>query len=60
MRNSLKSLIGVALVSAGALFLIVSYLVGWTCSNWVLLTGLIIILLGIIMHVKLAKTDGNY
>ncbi len=60
MRNSLKSLIGVALVSAGALFLIVSYLAGWTCSNWVLLTGLIIILLGIIMHVKLAKTDGNY
>ncbi len=60
MRNSLKNVIGVALVLAGALFLIVSYLAGWTSSNWVLLTGLIIILLGIMMHVKLAKLGGKY
>ena len=60
MRNSLKNVIGVALVLAGALFLIVSYLAGWTSSNWVLLTGLIIILLGIMMHVKLAKLGDKY
>jgi len=58
MKN--KRLLGVALVLAGALFLIVCFLAGWTSSNWVLLTGLIIILLGIMMHVKLGKSGEKY
>ena len=40
------SAIGVALVVAGAILLIVSYLLGWTSSNFVLLGGLFIIILG--------------
>ena len=60
MRNSLKSLIGVALVSAGALLLIVAYLAGLTSSNWVLLLGLIMIICGIILHVKQAKRGMKY
>ena len=58
--NSLGQLIGVALVIIGALFLIVAYLVGWTASNIVLLIGLIIIIIGIILHVKLAKSGEKY
>ena len=58
--NGLKQLTGVALVLAGALFLIVSYLAGWTSSNIVLLCGLLIILIGVIMHVKLAKSGEKY
>jgi len=60
MNNSLKQLIGVALVMAGALFLIVAYLVGWTSSNWVLLLGLFTIVIGVILHVKLAKSGEKY
>ena len=60
MNNRLKQLIGVALVMAGALFLIVAYLAGWTSSNIVLLIGLIIIIIGIIMHVKLTKSGEKY
>ena len=60
MNNRLKQLIGVALVIIGALFLIIAYLVGWTSSNIVLLIGLIIIIIGIIMHVKLAKSGEKY
>ena len=60
MNNRLKQLIGVALVIIGALFLIVAYLAGWTSSNLVLLIGLIIIIIGIIMHVKLAKSGEKY
>ena len=60
MNNSLKQLIGVALVMAGALFLIVAYLMGWTSSNLVLLLGLLIIIIGIILHVKLAKSGEKY
>ena len=58
--NGLGQLIGVALVIIGALFLIVAYLAGWTSSNLVLLIGLIIIIIGIIMHVKLAKSGEKY
>ena len=54
--NSLKQMIGVALVSAGALLLIVAYLVGWTSNNLVLLVGLLMVIIGVILHVKLAKS----
>ena len=60
MNNRLKQLIGVALVMAGALFLIVAYLAGWTSSNLVLLLGLIIMFIGLILHVKYAKSGEKY
>jgi uncharacterized membrane protein HdeD (DUF308 family) len=55
-----KQLIGVALVIAGALFLIVAFLAGWTSSNLVLLWGLFVILIGLILHVKYAKAGEKY
>ena len=58
--NSIRQQTGVALVIIGALFLIIAYLAGWTSSNIVLLIGLIIIIIGIIMHVKLTKSGGKY
>ncbi|MBO4720531.1 MAG: hypothetical protein J5658_11745 [Prevotella sp.] len=60
MNNRLKQLIGVALVMAGALFLIVAYLLGWTSSNLVLLSGLLVIIIGVILHVKLTKSGEKY
>ena len=60
ITNSLKQLIGVALVSAGALLLIVSFLTGLTSSNFVLLGCLLLIIIGIILHVKLAKSGEKY
>ena len=58
--NALKDYLGVALVVAGALLLIISYLVGWTSSNLVLLSGLALIILGVVLHVKLAKSAEKY
>jgi hypothetical protein len=55
-----KSIIGVALVLTGALFLITAYLLGWTSSNLVLILGLIIIVIGLILHVKYAKSGEKY
>ena len=55
-----KQLIGVALVIAGALFLMTAYLAGWTSSNLILLLVLIIILIGLFLHVKYAKSDEKY
>ena len=54
------SAIGVALVVAGALLLMVGKIAGWTSSNLMLLTGLIIIIIGIILHVKLSKSGEKY
>ena len=54
------SAIGVALVVAGAILLIVSYVVGWTSSNLVLLSGLALIVLGVILHVKHIKSAEKY
>jgi hypothetical protein len=54
------SAIGVALVVAGALLLLVSKIVGWTSSNLVLLSGLTLIVLGVILHVKHIKSAGKY
>ena len=58
--NNIRQLTGVALVIIGAFFLIIAYLAGWTSSNIVLLIGLIIIIIGVITHVKLAKSGEKY
>ena len=55
-----KQLIGVALVIAGALFLVVAFWAEWTSNNYVLLLGLIIILIGLFLHVKYAKSGEKY
>ena len=57
---TMKQYIGIALVVAGALILIVSYIAGWTSSNLVLLTGLILIILGVVWHVKRIKSAEKY
>ena len=58
--KTVKPYIGVALVVAGALLLLVSKIVGWTSSNLVLLSGLTLIVLGVILHVKHIKSAGKY
>ena len=60
LTSYLLPLIGIALVMAGALLLIVAYLAGWTSSNLVLLSGLIIIVIGLFLHVKYAKSGEKY
>ena len=55
-----KQLIGVALVMAGALFLIIAFLAHWTSSNLVLLLGLIIMVIGLVLHVKFSKSAEKY
>ena len=57
---TMKQYIGIALVVAGALLLIVSYFAGWTSSNLVLLTGLILIILGVVWHVRRIKSAEKY
>ena len=59
-RNLINTYLGVALVITGALLLIVSYLAGFTDNNLVLLTGLIIIVLGAVLHVRHQKKGEKY
>ena len=59
-RGIIKADLGVALVLAGALLLLVSYLTGLTRYNLVLLTGLIFIVLGAVLHVRQQKRGEKY
>ena len=51
---------GVALIVIGALLLLVSSLAGWTSSNLVLLGGLVLIVAGVIVHVRMIKKGEKY
>jgi len=50
----------VALVAAGALLLVVGYVLGWTSSNLVLLAGLLLVIAGAVLHVRALKADEKY
>jgi uncharacterized membrane protein len=56
----MKQYIGIALVVAGALLLGISFLMGWTSSNIVLLVGLILIICGAYWHVSQQKKREKY
>jgi hypothetical protein len=56
----LKPYIGLALVVTGAILLIISYLFGWTTSNLVLLAGFLIIIIGVLLHVRTQKRTEKY
>ena len=60
LRHLFNTYLGEALVITGALLLIVSYLVGFTRYNLVLFTGLIIIILGAVLHVRQQKKGEKY
>ena len=58
--NELKQNFGIALVVPGALLLLLSKVVGPTAHNLVLLTGLLLIIIGVVVHVKLIKSAEKY
>jgi len=60
VKQLINTYLGVALVLTGALLLIVSYIAGFTRYNLVLLTGLIIIILGAVLHVRHQKKGEKY
>lgn len=59
MKKRLKD-IGISLVVIGALLLVTSHFAGWTDNNRVQLSGLGLIIAGIIVHVAAVKRDSRY
>ena len=57
--TSLKPYWGVALIVVGAILLLLEYLEAIT-GNMVLLTGLTLIIIGIVAHVMVQKYGGKY
>ena len=51
---------GVALILFGAILLVISYFTGLSHLNFVLHTGLIFVILGIILHVWMLKRQEKY
>lgn len=59
MRKYLKYN-GLALVYFGAFFLIISFFMGWSDSNFVLFPPLFLIIIGIVLYVKVQRKDSKY
>ena len=57
--NLIRQYGGVALIIIGALLLFTDYM-SWLTGNTVLLTGLFLIILGIILYVWMQKRAGKY
>ena len=49
-----------ALIVIGALLLGIGFIAGWTSNNFVLLGGLLMIILGVVLHVKQQKEGEKY
>ena len=52
--------LGLTLIITGALLLFSTRLQLLTHANWPLLTGLLLIILGIILHIRSIKHDSRY
>ena len=59
MKKLLKYL-GLPLVFVGLLWLVICFLAGWTNSNTLLITGVLLIAVGIITYVMKMKNESNY
>lgn len=55
--NDIKSYLGVALIVMGALALLATRLKALSGSNVMLLTGLLLIVAGIVVHVRGVKSE---
>ncbi|WP_311442409.1 hypothetical protein [Hoylesella enoeca] len=51
---------GLYVVYIGVLTLLICYATGWTRYNIPMLTGLALIIIGIIIHIVLQRRDGIY
>ena len=56
----IKQYLGMALIVIGALLLGIGFIAGWTSNNFVLLGGLLMIILGVVLHVKQQKKGEKY
>ena len=56
----IKQYLGMALIVIGALLLGIGFIAGWTSNNFVLLGGLLMIILGVVLHVKQQKEGEKY
>lgn len=59
MKEHIKKA-GIAIVIIGALLLVASYTFGWNDINSVQLTGLGLIIIGILLHIIILKRESHY
>ena len=60
MAKRWKKHVGMALVLAGVILLIVSFVAGWTHINGLMLTAWLCVVLGVVVHVWNQKKQSKY
>ena len=59
-KNNRTTYLGIALIVVGALTLVVTRIDSLSNHNWLLLTGLLLIVAGIVLHIRGIKRESNY
>ena len=59
-KNNRATYLGIALIVVGALTLVVTRIDSLSNHNWLLLTGLLLIVAGIVLHIRGIKRESNY
>ena len=59
-KNNRTTFLGIALIVVGALTLVVTRIDSLSNHNWLLLTGLLLIVAGIVLHIRGIKRESNY
>ena len=58
--KSFKHNIGIILIILGVIVLILTRFALFSSSNWMLLSGLLLIVAGIVFHIRSIKHESNY
>jgi len=59
-KNNRTTYLGIAFIVVGALTLVVTRIDSLSNHNWLLLTGLLLIVAGIVLHIRGIKRESNY
>ena len=59
-KNNRTTFLGIGFIVVGALTLVVTRIDSLSNHNWLLLTGLLLIVAGIVLHIRGIKRESNY
>ncbi len=59
-KNNRTTYLGIGFIVVGALTLVVTRIDSLSNHNWLLLTGLLLIVAGIVLHIRGIKRESNY
>lgn len=60
MMKKYSKYLGMALLSFGVTIMAAGFVLGWTAHNWVTISCLLLIVVGVVVHVAMMKCESRY